>query len=700
MDSAEKTKNSKVAGVAREVPGHLRQRLNAAYAELIALRGGQKRRGQQTIIGAVATAVANAKLKGEEVGRPERLLAVQAPTGTGKSIGYSLGAIPVAMSMGLKVVIATGTVALQEQLVNEDLPRLAKVIDGMEAMLVKGRGRYICLVRAEERGAAGDEKAAWLHSEYVSGRWNGDLDELSDPVEPAAWARLTNDRNGCGGRKCTKYAECPYYKAREAGKRANVLVTNHDLLVADLKSGNTVLPKPDDCVYVIDESHELPHKALKAMGETHALRDCDEWADSLERLISKLRRTPGGKSLDKLAMALVEKLDAVRGWSGHAAASIENGGATVIRDPKRPLRFKHGKLPDWLESVVSGCEKAAGEAHAALQELRDGIDSEVGDGMVDEARQRLLAEVGRSMGHIHGIRRVWQMLGSDRMDDAPPAKWVEVAVDGERRDLRVCASPVGVGEQLHSMLWSKCAAAVHLSATIYTVGGFEPYLKEVGLSREGEVRCIEVESPFNYPEQGRLIVPKGLRSPKDSAGHTEDLCAVLPEWLGTRKGGEGALVLFSSWGQMKTVAEAMPPEIRACMLVQGEKSKREIINAHKEAVERGAFSVIFGTASFETGIDLPGNLLTLVVIAKLQFSVPSSPVEEARAEWLETMGRSYFDEVALPQACKRLAQSVGRLLRTEKDKGEIVLADWRLTGTRYGRAMLGVLPPFTLGVSL
>lgn len=684
----------------REVPGPMRQRLNKAYTELIALRGGQKRRGQQTIIGAVATAVANAKLKDEKVGRAERLLAVQAPTGTGKSIGYSLGAIPMAMSMGLKVVIATGTVALQEQLVNEDLPRLAKVIDGFEVMLVKGRGRYICGVNAAEKAAHGDAKAASLLAELESGRWNGDVDELTEPVDQAQWARLTNDRNGCSGRKCTRYAECPYYKAREAGKRASVLVTNHDLLLADLKSGNTVLPKPEDCVYLIDESHELPHKALKAMGESHALRESEEWADSVEKLISKLRRTPGGKSLDAQAMVVADKLSSVRGWAGHAGASIENGGATAIRDPKRPLRFSHGRLPDWLEGVVAGSEKAAAEAYEALQVLRDAIDSEVGDGMADAARERLLAEVGRSMGEIHGIRRVWQMLGATLMDDAPPAKWVEVLDDGERRDLRVCASPVGVGEQLHTMLWSKCAAVVHLSATIYTVGGFDPYLKESGLSREGEVRCIEVESPFNYQEQGRLIVPKGLRSPKDSEGHTEDLCRMLPQWLGTRKAGEGALVLFSSWGQMKTVAESMPPEVRARMLVQGEKSKREIITAHKAAVERGECSVIFGTASFETGIDLPGKLLTLVVIAKLQFAVPSGPVEEARAEWLESMGRSYFDEVALPQACKRLAQSVGRLLRTEKDEGEIVLADWRLTGTRYGRAMLDVLPPFSLGVSL
>jgi ATP-dependent DNA helicase DinG len=685
---------------AREVPGVLRQRIRDSYSALIALRGGQKRRGQQMIIGAVATAVANAKLQGEKSGRVERLLAVQAPTGTGKSLGYSIGAIPVALSMGLKVVIATGTVALQEQLVNEDMPRLAKVIEGIEVMLVKGRQRYVCSVRAEEAAQKGDEKARKLTLALASGEWNGDVDALSDPIEQGEWAKFTNDRNGCSGRKCSKYAECAYYKAREAGKRATVLVTNHALLLADLKSGNTVLPKPEDCVYLIDEAHELPHKALAMMGEAHALRDCEEWADSVEKLISKLRRTPGGKSLDKLAMSVAEKVDNARGWAGEARMSIENSGATTIRDPKRPLRFSHGRLPAWLSSVVKGSEDAAAQAYEALELLREGIDSDVGEGMADEARERVLSEVGRAMAQIGSVRGVWKLMGSDAMDDAPPAKWIEVVGEDDRRDVRVCASPVGVGEQLHEMLWSKCAAAVHLSATIYTVGGFNPFLKESGLSREGEVRCIEVESPFDYAHQARLIVPKGIRSPKDAAGHTDDLCEALPKWLGTRKGGEGALVLFSSWGQMRAVADRMPKEVRKRILVQGEKSKRDLIAAHKDAVGRGENSVLFGSASFETGIDLPGKLLTLVVIAKLQFSVPSNPVEEARAEWLESIGQSYFDEVALPQACKRLAQSSGRLLRTESDQGEIIVADWRLKGTPYGRQMLGALPPFRFSSAL
>ena len=685
---------------AREVPGPLRQKIRDAYSAMVAQRGGQKRRGQQMIIGAVASAVANAKRQSEKSGRVERLLAVQAPTGTGKSLGYSLGAIPVALSMGLKVVIATGTVALQEQLVSEDMPRLAKVLDGIEVMLVKGRGRYVCSVRADDAAQQGNEVASKLVFALASGDWNGDVDSLSEQIPQEEWSKLTNDRNGCSGRKCSKYAECSYYKAREAGKRANVLITNHDLLLADLKSGNTVLPKPEDCVYLIDEAHEFPHKALKMMGEAHALRDCEEWADSVEKLISRLRRTSGAKSLDKLAMTVAEKVDCARGWAGEARMSIENGGATAIRDPKRPLRFSHGKLPEWLSNVVKGSEDAAAQAFEALEFLKEGIDSDVGEGMADEPRERLLSEVGRAMAQISGVRAVWKLMGSDVMDDAPPAKWVEVVGEGDGRDVRVCASPVGVGEQLHVMLWSKCAAAVHLSATIYTVGGFAPYLKESGLAREGEVRCVEVESPFNYQKQARLIVPKGIRSPKDAQGHTDDLCKMLPEWLATRQGGEGALVLFSSWGQMKAVADRMPEDVRKRMLVQGEMSKREIIVAHKEAVGRGENSVLFGTASFETGIDLPGKLLTLVVIAKLQFSVPSNPVEEARAEYLESIGQSYFDEVALPQACKRLAQSSGRLLRTESDSGEIIVADWRLKGTPYGRMMIGALPPFQFGSAL
>jgi len=682
----------------QQVPAELQAKVRDTYRAFLAQTGGRRRRGQQEMIGAIAKAVANAKKVGQ-VGTGARLLAINAPTGSGKTVSYAMGVIPIALANGLKVVLSTGKVALQEQLYGRDLVAMQKVIPEMKVALVKGRARYGCPTRmaeAREAGGAFGAVAGKLLNELESKAWSGDVDDLKEQPESSVWVKLTNDRNGCAGRKCSAYAQCPYYVNRAKIDQANVLVTNHDLLVADVRSGFVILPKPEDAVVVLDEAHTFPQKAVASLADGHTLEDAMQFVMKCGTLVAQIRRADKFGPCGKLAAVAIQALELMSGSLSEAQMAIASLGQTTnTRDAKRPVRFKGGKLPQWLDKVATDCRTASEAAAAALARLMESLQGEDGDGMPNKTREHLLSEVGQAAGRIARIVGVWKLMteGPDA-EGVPVAKWVEVS--GESREIRVCASPVGVGEYLHEAIWSKVAAAIHLSGTLTTVGGMKPYLRESGLDRTEDVRTLSVDSPFDYASQATLIVPSDVCSPKDAAGHTKWLIERIPALIERIPAGHGALVLFTSFGQLREVADPMPEWVKDMLLAQDKLTKREVLARHGEAIAQGRKSVIFGTSSYEEGVDLPGNLCSLVVLAKLQFAVPNDPVAEELRDHLESKGLSHFAEVAVPDACRRLAQSTGRLIRTESDSGFVVVADPRLTGTEYGRKMLASLPAYTL----
>lgn len=682
----------------KSLPPILKQKVRDAYAGLMSLSGGARRRGQQVMIGAIATAVANAKRIGED-GVGARLVAINAPTGAGKSYAYGLGAIPVALANDLKVVIATGKVSLQEQLIERDLVEVQKVIPEMRVALVKGRSRYGCvslMAQAVEEGSSGADVAARLLDALSDKSWSGDVDALKDQPDARTWAGFTNDRKGCSGRKCSNYERCPYYLNRAEIEKANVLVTNHSMLLADLRAGNVILPRPQDTVLIVDEAHGLPAKAVESLGDGHTLEEAQQFVQNCGTMIAGVRRAGRGGGCARLAEAVGERLDGMAGALSQARMAIDGlGSVTECRDEVRPARFKGGKLPDWLGRCAGEVKEAAEEAGKALELLMEGLQGDDGDQMADKVRERLLTEVGRACARVEQIASVWRLMTEVSNEDGPIAKWVEIAAGADGvREMRVCASPVGVGAYLHEALWSKVASAIHLSATLTTVGGMGPYLRESGLDRTPGVRTVAVESPFDYASQGKLIVPNGVANPKDAEKHTEWLTQHMPALIERNGAGEGILVLFTSFKQMGAVADGLPEWARALVLRQDHLSRREILERHTDAIKAGRKSVIFASASFEEGVDLRGNLCTMVIVAKLQFKVPNDPVSEELKEFMESQGRSFFMEVAVPEACRRLAQSSGRLIRTESDRGCVVVADPRLPGTQYGRAMLAALPPY------
>jgi len=261
--------------------------------------------------------------------------------------------------------------------------------------------------------------------------------------------------------------------------------------------------------------------------------------------------------------------------------------------------------------------------------------------------------------------------------------------EGKRQDTIISASPIEVGFTLEDGLWQKCAGAVLCSATIRALNSFEHFQRQAGLANNDGSQYQYVSSPFDYQNNATLVIPNMKVEPSHDK-FTDEIITKLPELL-PRKAS--SLVLFSSYWQMEQTAAALRKK-GFKLLVQGEQSRQSIIERHKNLTDRAMTSIVFGTQSFSEGLDLPGKYLTNVVITKLPFSVPTSPVEEAHAEHITDRGGNPFMSLSVPEASKKLIQACGRLLRNEKDTGTITILDRRLVTKRYGKSLLDSLPPF------
>ncbi len=286
----------------------------------------------------------------------------------------------------------------------------------------------------------------------------------------------------------------------------------------------------------------------------------------------------------------------------------------------------------------------------------------------------------------------WRLMLAPHDDDAPPiARWIERQdASGRTGDYLVCAAPISASDRLRRLLWQRASAAVAMSATLTSCGTFDLFLRQPGLGGYVGVALLQVDSPFDYRRNARLAVPAMGAEPTDAPAHTREVIARLPGLVDSR----GTLVLFTSARQMHEVHAQLPQELRHITLVQGSMPKGEMLARHRAAVDLGERSILFGLASLAEGVDLPGEYCTHVVIARLPFSVPDSPLEEARREWVESRGGSPFIELTVPEAAVRLRQGIGRLLRTVHDRGRVTILDRRIVTKRWGALLMRGMPDF------
>ncbi len=664
-----------------------------------------------------------AKTLAGEYSKDRKIITIEAGTGTGKSLAYSLGAIPLALARDKKVCISTATVALQEQLVDKDLPFL-KTHAGLkfDFALAKGRQRYVCRQKLTQAVATESPQAGFtfaekpkasdirtlnaMHKALTDGSWLGDIDSWKTPVAHHIWSQVQSDKHSCL-KTLSEHHHCPFHKARETMEQAHVLVVNHSLLLADLElGGGRILSAPDETFYIIDEAHHLPKVTRDHSSASVTLRGAIDWltklretGDKMAKLIKSQRAiSPALKLSDDCQDLLIEMQKVLTFVDNNASVYFgENTDDkfSKSKNDQQVYRFDNGVIPKTLKNWAEDCHELSKKSLSHLNKLYSALIEAVKDGDCQMyLAEPVLGEAGFMLQRLENLAALWFMYAkTDSEKAAPMARWLQKQAPNKasaRQDYLICASPIEVGFTLEDKLWSQCEGAVLCSATLLALNSFDHFRFQAGLKNNDGSQYQQVTSPFDYQNNAQLVVANMTNEPSVTP-FTDELIEKLPKYLAQ---GSASLVLFSSYWQMEKVAQALRDNHKLDIAVQGEHSCQHIIESHKKRCDDSKESIIFGTQSFSEGLDLPGNYLNNLIITKLPFSVPTSPVEQAQAEYISAKGGNPFMLLSVPDTSKKLVQACGRLLRNEMDEGVITLMDKRLVTKRYGKQLLDSLPPF------
>jgi ATP-dependent DNA helicase DinG len=668
--------------------------VTALLAAAVAGIGGTERPGQV----AMAESVQHSIASGEH-------LAVQAGTGTGKSLAYLVPAAAHAMASGSSVVVATATIALQRQLIDRDLPRLAAALEPLLGRpptfaILKGRGNYACQYRLhggapEDPGDTLFEPAAAsavgkqvqrLH-EWAASTETGDRDELVPGVEDRAWRQVAITAKECiGAARCPHGAECFAERARERAGLVDIVVTNHALLAIDALEDFIVLPEHD--VVVIDEAHDLVNRVTTAASRELSAPG----AEAAARRTAKVLSGRSGRSSARAGTA-GDVLDRLR--------EAAEGLAQVLPD------IGPGRMDVLAEPVAASLIALRAAATSCAAQVR-AIGKEVSDDAERLAAGRaalaVLSDVAETAERILGA------FGDD-IAARPDVVWMDrPAVDERQRPPTLRVAPLDVGGLLAGRVFRR-RTVVLTSATLAVGGSFEPLARQWGLPPEGqegtepaaeedagedgeeatEHRLAwsgrDVGSPFDHPRSGILYVARHL-PPPGRDGLPPAYLNELRELIAAA--GGRTLGLFSSMRAARQATEELREVIEQPLLCQGEDATAQLVRQFAE----DEATCLFGTLSLWQGVDVPGAALQLVVIDRIPFPRPDDPLASARQRAVAARGGNGFMTVAAAHAGLLLAQGAGRLLRTMEDRGMVAVLDPRLATARYGSFLRASLPPF------
>lgn len=564
---------------------------------------------------------------------------VEAGTGSGKSFGYL---IPLLEQQG-PLIISTGTIALQEQLLTHDLPTLQKTMKPFTYALAKGRAHYICHEKFWEADRLLSAKDP-LRTEFdrlcecIEG-WDGDVAKLPFVPSAALWAELASDADDCLGARCEHLALCPIRKARKQLAEVDLIVSNHSLYFADFTSNGAILP--EHTVVVFDEAHKLPQAATEGFSVVIGRY-------ALTRLLQKIRRRIGIVP-DTISFELIGLESRLLNW--------------VWKGEKSHYRlYPDSEFLDIAEGMAENLERL----QIWLEE-----DAPLTLPKADIHRDRLTAQV-------EGLLQRWSLF--DEGDSALMDRVYWVEMDRDRGYFSLHCAPLEVGETMAKSLWPK-RQAILTSATLSVDGNFGYFCKQIGL----EAPSISIPSPFDFCKQALLYVPRYLPEPNapEFANYARE---AIRDILDKTQGR--ALVLFTSYramfGAYRTLSDKIPFPLRQ----QGDLPRAQLIEWFKTTPN----AVLFATSTFWEGVDIPGDALSCVIIDRIPFSVPDDPVIEAQIERLKMSGKDWFHEFTLPQAIIRLKQGFGRLIRSHQDQGIVAILDNRLFTKYYGKTILRSLP--------
>ena len=689
----------------------IKETIQQGYRQFLKSRDLKPRLGQKQMIAAIANSLGHSDAD-------KRLGVIEAGTGTGKTVGYLLSSLPIARAKEKTVVVATGTIALQEQLILKDIPDLLEASGwDHQVALVKGRGRYVCNMRLEQCLDAIKSKEAGLflfedempfnpnaQSEALyqelsesleNNSWDGDRDAWDTRIPDTDWQTLTVDHRQCTGRRCQFVDQCPFFKARAELEEADCIVANHDLVMADLAlGGGAILPPPEDCIYIFDEGHRLGETAVKHFGAQCRINTTLNW---LERVPKQLKGQTPVFEKDKTIIDMLPRIDSganeivalLTTCYPQFQAYLDN-----LEDDRQLYRFPQGDVGEGTRELAQNISALTSRWIGRVELLRDTLNEALTNrdyAVPIPDIELFYQQVGSWLTKGENLLALWDRLKQQLSSHTVPlACWLRLDDSGSGNlDIAINASPIQATEILREQLWGSCYGAVITSATLRSLGNFNTLKRETGIPDSAQF--LSVAGAFNYAEAATLSVPKDCVEGNAIYEHTDYITDNLADMVEKKA---GTLVLFSSRRQMDEVFDRLDTDLQKICLVQGKYSNREMVRLHKERVDQGKTSVLIGLASFAEGVDLPGDYCKHVIIAKLPFMVPDDPLHEALSEWIEDKGGNSFFDIALPIASLRLIQACGRLLRTETDTGTVTILDKRLITKRYGGQLIDALPPF------
>ena len=584
---------------------------------------------------------------------------VEAGTGVGKSLAYLIPAL----RSGKKIVISTGTIALQEQLVRKDIPLVVDAL-GITArvVLLKGRNHYLCRSKYEKMSAerlvapsAGMEKL-WQWAERTE---TGDRAELTFTPRGDDWEALDADADDCVGEFCSRFADCHFFKRRDAARFADIVVVNHALFFLDLVAGGSLLPAYD--VAILDEAHQCEKYATAAL--TASLS-----ASGVGRMMRKLHRTytvPASydAEIDEAMRRLQMVLASVPGERYPVAA---NEGMLELLPS---IRESFYRLENWVHGNWMTALRKPSDNEAESERRRD---------IALRAVAAHVATVDRIEAGAHQ-----SMSGAVPADERDTIAWVERG-DREAR-YEVNAAPFEVGEFLKAALFARTPSVVLTSATLAEGRSFAFLRESLGVEAAQE---LIAPSPFDYQRQARLYIAPANLNPKD-VKFAERAAPIVEECLDRTNGR--AFVLFTSYARLREIYALLKDRLTFPTKLQGDLPRSALLDWFRATPN----AVLFGTGTFWEGIDVVGDQLSCVIIDRLPFPSPGDPLVAARIAALEARGRSGFEAYMIPSAIVRLKQGFGRLIRSKSDRGLLALLDGRALSMRYGATIVAALPPAT-----